>query len=54
MHTADRMEGLFGDLAGAIELLQLEDDGACIAIDLTIADVLIRGTAAAGSVLRGE
>lgn len=53
--SADRIDPLFGDdLAGTIELLQLEDDGACIDIDVTIAGVEFRGTAAAESVLRGE
>ena len=53
--TAERMNPLFGeDLAGSIELRELSDDGACIAIDVTIAGVQFLGTAATDSVLRGD
>ncbi|MFP4148027.1 MAG: hypothetical protein ACLFV0_00900 [Nitriliruptoraceae bacterium] len=53
--TAERIDPLFGeDLAGTIDLQRLEDDGACIDIDVTIAGVTFQGTAAADTVLRGE
>lgn len=51
--TVDRIDPLFGDQSGSIDLQQLSDDGACIAIDVTIAEAQVRGTAA-GPVLRGE
>lgn len=53
--TAERNIPLFGeDLAGTIELRELSDDGACIAIDVTIANTQLRGIAATDSVLRGD
>jgi hypothetical protein len=51
--TPERIDPLFGDVAGSIDLQQLSDDGACIELDVAIAGALIRGTAA-GPILRGE
>ncbi len=52
--TSERITPLFGDLAGSIDLQQLSDDGACIAIDVTIDGTQIQGSVATNSVVRGE
>ena len=52
--TAERINPLFGDLTGSIDLQQLSDDGACIAIDVTIDGTQIQGSVATNSVVRGE
>lgn len=51
--TPERIDPLFGDVTGSIDLQELADDGACIELDVSIAGAQIRGTAA-GPVLRGE
>lgn len=53
--TSERMIPLFGeDFAGTIEVRELSDDGACIALDVTVANTQLRGIAATDSVLRGD
>jgi hypothetical protein len=51
--TPERIDPLFGDITGSIDLQELADDGACIELDVSIAGAQLRGTAA-GPVLRGE
>lgn len=50
--TAHRMDPLFGEQTGSIEFLQLTDE-ACLAIDVTVDGVQIRGTAT-GPILHGD